>query len=160
MSPELSAKFDQLDLRMEAMLTRIAAYEPSVQDAPVGKSFSPKAVAEHMMITDKNYVGMVNPALASKSAKPSFIYNFVLKAMQKPVRQVTPAPKMFVPSGAKSVSESSAGWREARASLRKLIADVPDTTPFGGNWMMGRLSPKHLHDLLSYHQDYHDARLP
>ncbi len=164
MSPELTGKFDKLDARMEAMIAKIGGYSPEVLAAPVGKSLAPGLVLEHMMLSEKGYEAMANPVqfakFKGKAPKTSFIYRMVLKQMAKPAAQATPMPGQFVPKG--SVASSTAGedWRRMRANLRSFLAGLDDDACCGGNMVMGRLCPSTVYDLLSAHQDYHDARLP
>lgn len=164
MSPELAANFDKLDARMETMIAKIEGFSPEVLAVPVGKSLAPGLVLEHMLLSEKGYEAMANPAqftkFKGKTPKPSFIYRMILKQMAKPASMATPMPAPFVPKG--SVDSSAAGkeWRKSRANLRTFLAELDDDACCGGNLVMGRLSPSTVHDLLSAHQDYHDARLP
>lgn len=164
MSPELSAKFDQLDQRMEAMIAKIHAYPADKLNAPVGKSLSPSLALEHMAITEGIYNKMINAEVAAKmagkTAKTTIFYNFIMKALLKPAGQTAFMPGMFAPSGSVDLESAATQWRESRAKLRAFLTTVDDNAPCGGNLLEGRLSPTHVYDLLNCHQDYHDARLP
>ncbi|MDH4387189.1 MAG: hypothetical protein QE269_00530 [Fimbriimonas sp.] len=164
MSPQLASKFDALDQRMEAMISRIQSLSPELLTSPVGQSMAPQSALEHMMITEGIYAKMINKAVGAKMAgkrpKVTFFYNFIIKAMQKPAGQTAFMPKMFAPTGIVNLESAAKEWRERRASIRAYLQHLDDDECCGGNLLEGRLSPVHVYELMSCHQDYHDARLP
>lgn len=111
-------------------------------------------------IYNKMFNSSVRASMAGKSPKVTIFYNFILRAMRKPAGQTAFMPKMFAPSGHVDLESAATQWRERRSTLRSYLQNLDDTECCGGNPLEGRLSLVHLFELMTRHQDYHDARLP
>ena len=146
------------------MIDRVAAYAPEVQNAPVGKSYSPLKALEHMYLVDKDYVKLVGgfdkAKFAGKSGKPTFFYRFILKGMAKPASIAAPTIRKFSPDSAMSLDESAKKWREARAKLISHMGNFGDDEGAIKHPLFGLMSPRDFFIILEKHQDYHDVRLP
>jgi hypothetical protein len=164
MSPDLTAEFQHLDTRTDAMVDRVRAYPPEVQNKPVDKSYSPLKAVEHMYLVERMYVDQIDKfdkaKYAGKVGKPWFTYHFVLKNMAKPANTASPTIKAFSPDGTMTLDESAANWREQRAKLITLLGDFDDNQAAIKHPFFGFLSPRDLFILLEKHTDYHEARLP
>ncbi len=164
MSPDLAAEFEHLNSRVDAMIDRVATYAPDVQDAPVGKSYSPLRAIEHMYLVDKDYVKLVEgfdkAKFAGKGGKPTFFYRFILRGMAKPASFAAPTLKKFSPDNAMPLEDSAKKWREARAKLIAHMANFGDDEGAIKHALFGLMSPRDFFIILEKHQDYHDVRLP
>lgn len=164
MSPQLTAEFEYLTTRLEGMIEKVSNLPTDAQESPVGKSFSPVQAIEHMYVTEKSYTDYAKKTdqakLKGRKGKPNFIYNFVLKGMNRPVGSNLPTPGMFQPKDGLSLEESSQKWRDERASLKEYLKKFNDNDACLKNPLMGWFSPRDLYVLMERHQDYHDARLP
>lgn len=163
MSPELTKKFEKLSDRMEACIARVQAYPESVQNAPLGKGFSPAQVIEHLAISDGSYMDFIFKAaqlpVTNQAAKPRFLYKLVLKQLSKP-QGLTPAPKQMLPTGIGSIEAQAERWRLTRQMILAHLSKYEDDAICLRHNIFGNMSPAQLINLLSVHQDYHDLRLP
>jgi hypothetical protein len=163
MSPELTAKFEKLNERMEACIARVLGYPDSVRNAPLGKGFSPVQVIEHLAISDGSYMDFIARAaqqpVTSEIARPRFLYKLVLKQLAKP-SGLTPAPRQMIPTGIGSVEAQAERWRLTRQLIFAHLSKYEDNAICLKHNLFGNMSPAQLVELLSVHQDYHDLRLP
>lgn len=164
MSPDLAAEFEHLNTRVDAMIDRVTTYAPDVQDAPVGKSYSPLKAVEHMFLVDKDYVKLVEgfdkAKFAGKGGKPTLFYRFILRGMAKPASFAAPTLKKFSPDNAMPLEDSAKKWRDSRAKLIAHMANFSDDEGAIKHALFGLMSPRDFFILLEKHQDYHDVRLP
>lgn len=164
MSPALKARFDSLDERIEAFIAKVDSYPVEVQTAPVGPSFSPLDALEHMGKLEQKYVDQIEASRGHRAiGKPSkvrFTFGIVLKMMEKPAGEASPAPKMFEPTGRVSPEIAAQVWREARARVRKRAEEFEDDQTCMVNLIFGAMSPRKLCEIFESHQAYHEARLP
>jgi hypothetical protein len=164
MSPTLQSKFQILNERSNKMVDRVRAYNPTLQNAPVGRSFSPVHALEHMAMTEKLYADLTTKtdlvSLEGKQGKPNFIFRFILKAMAKPAGRVSPTIKDFTPTGVIGLEESAKLWSERRNRVVEHLSRFQDDQAALKHPLFGMLSPNDVFNLLNKHQDYHDIRLP
>jgi hypothetical protein len=163
MSPQLKARFAELDERLEAMVSRIEALPEEIQNSPVGKSFSPRAVLDHMLQVEMSYFPLMEKATQSplrpESVRPNFIYKLVVRQMKMPAQKSIPVPKPMEPKGL-AVSESSTKWRAARKKLVAFLDKFEDDHPAFKHPLFGKMSPTAMYVILEQHQSYHELRLP
>ena len=164
MSPDLTAEYAHLDTRTDGFITRVRSFPPEVQTAPVGKSYSPLKVVEHMYLVERSYVELAEKfdrqKYACKKGNASFIYKFVLKNMAKPSNFAAPTLKKFVPQQAMPLDDSTAKWKAERAKLVAHLSQFNDDDAAINHPLFGLLSPREMFILEEKHQDYHGVRLP
>ena len=164
MSPDLIAELEYLDKRLDTMVQRVGEYPSDVQLAPVGKSFAPLKVVEHMYLVEKAYVEFASKStkakLAGKTGKVNLVYGFVLKNMAKPSNSAAPTLRKFSPNNSMALETSAKRWREERAKLVQHLSDFGDNDAAIKHPIFGLMSPRDVFILLEKHQDYHDVRLP
>lgn len=163
MTPQLKQRFAELDDRLEAMIKRVEAMPEEVQNTPVGKSYSPRAVLEHMLKVDEFYFPLMQKAteipLKAESVRPNFLYRMVINAMKKPAEKALPVAKDMQPQGL-TVGESAEKWRAARKKLVAFLDKFDDEHAAFKHPLFGKMSPTAVYVILEQHQTYHDIRLP
>lgn len=167
MTPELHQAFSVLNERMNDLISKVQSLSPELQRLPVGKSFSPAEMLDHMGMTEASYLPFMEAArkqpLPHAPSQPSLffkVYKMFTKRMKSGSKVTVPAPSNLVPVDVKDVDESAAAWRDARVKVLEFLKDFDDDVQCIHHKMFGKISPRQIHDLFSTHQNYHETRLP
>jgi hypothetical protein len=164
--PQLNSDaWSKLDDRMNGMIGKVESLSPDSQITPFGKSFSPIEAIEHLAMTERYYVKLIQQSDASKLSnrrgKPNFIYRLIIKQMAKPALVASPTIKDFTPGNNLTLESVVKNWRTTRNELRALVEPSKDhDAAIMKHPLMGFLSPYDIWFILEKHQDYHDIRLP
>jgi hypothetical protein len=164
MDQNIADRFQHLEARRIAMIDRVRALPSDKQNLkPSPKQFSPVEVIMHMALADQmsaDRMNKLNPSeLKGLKAKPSFVFNLVVKGLAKAKPMSVPpgmTPKSYV-----VLDEAAAAWEKAQNQLKGyfLKADGPEEV-LQKYFPFGRLSANNILELIEAHQHYHEERFP
>lgn len=166
MLPEISKRWKDLEDRRAKFVARVRALPVEKQNQkPTPKLFSAAEVVQHFAQAedyDLAFLRKTPPSsLASRVAKPTFIFRKTISMMENPVRSVATAPAM-VPRGAVDLDKAEKNWDTARQELEKYFDEVTDARApmVKFNFLFGLVSAADFLSLLESHMHYHEVRFP
>jgi len=165
MHPEIAKRFDSLEDRRKALVSRVKALPPDKQTAREGKEFSPVEVIRHFALAEefnlKLLAGHPPETLRGKKPKTTFLFKKTVDRMRQGKRRVMPPP-MLVPHEAISLEQADKNWAAARDKIRTYLETpkAPADPFIRFFFVFGIGSAADFLNLQEAHMAYHESFTP
>ncbi|MCE9557705.1 MAG: hypothetical protein K8R88_02020 [Armatimonadetes bacterium] len=154
-------RFERYEARRQAFIIRIWQIPEAERIVRKNGAFNGMELIMHMALAD----GATNDVLdetplgsyEGKTAKPTFIYNYIVGRMRE--GKSLPAPKEMLPKWVPGMDEAIAAWDKEQDRLRNHLNPARLGEPVGKFKMIGLLNADQIFDLMDAHLTYHDKRL-